>query len=115
MATQCFYLRQQLCFLLYSAPHTLHLQLLDVVGDLDVLLKSLVVGVARHLHHHLGAHAFLQIERDERPAGRVHGNELVLGPSVHESFPSPAGGHARRLVDAHQLTQLFQVVVRLLV
>ena len=92
-----------------------HLLRLDGVRDIYVRLHRLVVGVPRPLHHDVDGDSGGQRIADEGAAGGVGGEKLVFLFHLIRTFPAMIGCQADLLVETGQLTELFQVVVHLLV
>ena len=71
-----------LLLLLHLLLEELHGIGLGLLGNLDIGLHGLIVGVAGPLHHHLGRNAAGEREADERTAGSVGANQVALGGSL---------------------------------
>jgi len=86
-----------------------------VLGHVYVALEGSQTFVAGDAHDNLGTYPGLQGQRDERAAGRVSGDKLVLGGGVGAALAARVADALGGRVDFGEAGQLFKVAVELLV
>ena len=103
-----FYLAGLFLHLLLEELHGIGLCLL---GNLDIGLHGLVVGVAGPLHHNLRRDTSGEGETDEGTPGSMGTNQVALGGSLLHTFSTLVVNLGDGRVEAYQLAEVLQIAV----
>ena len=88
---------------------------LGLLGNLDIGLHGLVVGVAGPLHQHLRRDAAGEGETDEGTPGGMGTYQVALGGSLFHTFPTLVVNLGDGRIEAYQLTEVLQIAVHQLI
>ena len=98
-------------FLLQFGLEELHGIGLGLLGNLDIGLHGLIVGVAGPLHHHLGRNAAGEGEADEGAASCVGANQVALGGSLLHTFTAFVVSLGNGRIEAGQFAEVLELAV----